>query len=278
MGQNKPSSADDWTPYPQHSDRQQDPWIVIPSPPPGFKSASRGESGSSLADGGTAKAGCLLVLNSQGSVRETISNRWINGPWDMTAADHGSNADLFVTNVLNGTVAGSGAVVNRGTVVRIRVHLPAAGLPVAGQPVVIASGFAERTDPDALVIGPTGVALASGDNTLYVADTASNRIAAIPDATTRTTTAFTGLDVTANGALNSPLGLVAAPNGDLLSVNGGDGLIVETTRAGRQRATHTLDASGSPAGAGTLFGLAVTPNDRGVYFVDDGANSLNLLR
>ena len=46
---------------------------------------------------------------------------------------------------------------------------------------MIGTGFPERTDPDALVIGPTGVGLAP-DGTLYVADTLNNRIAAIPDA------------------------------------------------------------------------------------------------
>jgi hypothetical protein len=30
-------------------------------------------------------------------------------------------------------------------------------------------------------------------------------------------------------------------------------------------------------GGGTLFGLAITPNQKGVYFVDDGDNTLDLL-
>ncbi|BEP13733.1 hypothetical protein acdb102_20440 [Acidothermaceae bacterium B102] len=239
-------------------------WVVVGSLP--------------TADGtaATAKAGCLLVIDATGTVRSTITNPWINGPWDMTAADHGNKADLYVTNALNGTVAAHGAVVNKGTVVRIRLDLPSgAGVPFAERPVVIGSGFAERSDPAALVVGPTGVTLSSG--TLYVADTASNRIAAIPDATTRTTTAFTGLDVSANGLLNSPLGLATAPNGDVLSVNGGDGLIVETSRLGAQRSSKVLDSSGSPAGAGALFGLAVRPDGRAVYFVDDATNTLALL-
>ena len=46
---------------------------------------------------------------------------------------------------------------------------------------MIGSGFAARTDPNALVIGPTGDGLGP-DGTLYVADTLENRIAAIPDA------------------------------------------------------------------------------------------------
>jgi hypothetical protein len=30
-------------------------------------------------------------------------------------------------------------------------------------------------------------------------------------------------------------------------------------------------------GAGTLFGLAIVPGGNGVYFVDDGTNTLNVL-
>jgi hypothetical protein len=227
----------------------------------------------------TAKAGCLLVLDNHGKVRETIADKAINGPWDMTASEHGNTADLFVTNVLNGTVAAGGAVVNRGTVVRIRLRLPRGddSLPVASRPVVIGSGFAEHTDPAALVVGPTGLTLGRRDHTLYVADTASNRISAIPDASTRTRTAFTGADLTSGGHLNNPLGLALAPNGDVLSVNAADGQIVETTPAGAQVATMTLDSTGTPPGSGALFGLALTPDHRGVYFVDDATNTLNLL-
>ena len=38
-----------------------------------------------------------------------------------------------------------------------------------------------------------------------------------------------------------------------------------------------LDSSGSPPGAGALFGLAVKPGQRAVYYVDDATNTLNLL-
>jgi hypothetical protein len=41
-----------------------------------------------------------------------------------------------------------------------------------------------------------------------------------------------------------------APGGDILTVNGGNGKIVETTPFGRQAGTEFLDTSGSPAGAG----------------------------
>ena len=67
----------------------------------------------------TATAGALYVINSAGKVLEAIKGGDINGPWDMTAYDGGTSGDLFVTNVLNGTVAGNGKDVAKGTVVRV---------------------------------------------------------------------------------------------------------------------------------------------------------------
>jgi hypothetical protein len=223
----------------------------------------------------TAQAGCLLVLNSKGTVVKTLSGANINGPWDMTALDMGSVATLFVTNVLNGTVAASPNVVTNGTVVRIVLSIPDdGGAPAEISRTVIGSGFGERTDPGALVIGPTGVGLGA-NGTLYVADTLANRIAAIPDAVMRTTSAGTGVTVSGGGGLNGPLGLAIAPNGHILTVNAGDGNMVETTPAGAQVAVKAVDVTGM--GGGTLFGLAIRAEDRGVYFVNDGNNTLDLL-
>ena len=107
----------------------------------------------------TAKAGCLLVLDRWGHVRETLSGNGINGPWDMTAISNGRFAQLFVTNVLSGTVAANGTVVNEGTVLRLTLALYGNQVPAALDVTTIGSGFAERTDPAALVVGPTGVGL-----------------------------------------------------------------------------------------------------------------------
>jgi hypothetical protein len=240
-----------------------DGWVVVGSLPTTDGTAA------------TASAGCLFVLDRDGQVVRVIRDGHINGPWDMTAVDQGDGAVLFVTNVLNGTVAVAGGVVNRGTIVRITLSFDDQK-PRVEDETIIASGFAERTDPAALVIGPTGVALGN-DETLYVADTLQNRIAAIPDALDRHSSALTGTDVTANGALMGPLGVAVAPNGDILSVNSGDGNIVETTPGGAQVATKTLDSNGSPPGAGALFGLAVAPGGHSLYFVDDVTNTLSLL-
>ena len=224
-----------------------------------------------------ARAGCLIVLNSVGQPVETFSGGVINGPWDMAVLDNGSTADLFFTNVLNGTVGANGSVVNKGTVVRMDLGVPQQGngMPWRVSTTVIGSGFSERTDPAALVIGPTGVGFNNG--TLYVADSLNNRIAAIPQAATRDETAHAGNDVTANGTVNDPLGLTIAPNGDILTVNGNNGKIVETTPGGLQIANKFLDKAGSPPGAGALFGLAIIPGAAGVYYVDDATNTLNVL-
>jgi len=241
-------------------------WVIVGSLP--------------TADGtsATAQAGCLIVLDSHGNVRETFAGHGINGPWDMTALDAGSLAELFVTNVLNGTVAASPNVVNGGTVLRLLLVIAGNQPPRLVAVTKIGSGFAERTDPAALVVGPTGAGLAA-DGTLYVADTVNSRIAAIPNAVLRLTSAGTGSTVSKGKALNGPLGLAIAPGGDILTVNGLDGNIVETTPSGKQVATFTLDDTPVPGldnGNGTLFGLAVVPGGTGVYFVDDGSNTLNL--
>ena len=224
----------------------------------------------------TAAAGCLIVLDNRGHVRETFSGNGINGPWDMAAASQGPLTDLFVSNVLNGTKAAGGMVVHRGTILRLSLMAGGPKPPRLMNITKIGSGFPQRTDPAALVIGPTGLGLAP-NGTLYVANSLASAINAIPRAASRSNSAGTGMKITSGGALNTPLGLILAPNGDVLTVNGGNGLIVETTPSGMQVAKKMLDSSGSPPGAGALFGLALAPANAGVYYVDDAVNTLRLL-
>jgi sugar lactone lactonase YvrE len=229
-----------------------------------------------------SSAGALSILDPNGHVVKTISGGDINGPWDMTAVDGGRHVTLFVTNVLNGTVAAGGMPVNKGpegTVVRIRLRIDNGHVAVTSNRV-IATGFAERTDPNALVIGPTGDALGR-NGVLYVADSVNNRIGAVPFALTRMTVKTGGGDTVAetpNGPLSDPLGMAIAPNGDIITADGNDGNAVETTPGGAIVAIKTL----VPNGAGDLFGIAIKPFDRGLYFVNDAGsgpdqNSLELL-
>jgi hypothetical protein len=225
----------------------------------------------------TSGPGCLIVLNNRGQVKETISGRGINGPWDSAVVVRGHYAYLFVTNVLNGTRRAHGKVVHRGYVLRIALKCCFAYKPPTRvRTTMIGSGYPQRSDPAAFVIGPTGVGIGER-NALYVASTLSNRIFAIPNALFRTTSAGQGLLVTKGGLLSMPLGLALAPNSNILTVNGGNGRIVETTPSGRQIFSRFLDRSGSPPGAGALFGLAVLKGRGGVYYVDDAQNTLRLL-
>ena len=231
-------------------------WVVVGSLP-----TSDGTSA-------TAQAGCLIVLNSKGDPVMTVAGSKINGPWDSTALDHGNTADLFVANVLDGTV------------VRVDLkNLDNKHKPSVASETTIGSGFPHHADPAALEVGPTGVGL-SRSGALYVADSVSNRIASIAHATAKKAKPSDGKTVSSGGNLNDPLGLAVAPNGDILTANGADGNLVETTPGGKQVAVKLLDntpVQGEPNGNGTLFGLVLTPKSNGIYFVDDGSNTLNLL-
>jgi hypothetical protein len=242
-------------------------WVIVGSLP----------STDGLPDG-LDGPGCLIVLDSHGNVRETFAGDGINGPWDMTALDLGDVTELFVTNVLNGIVpppAGSttDSTANQGTVLRILITSAPNVLPRRLLTTEIGSGFAESTDPSALIIGPTGVGLGR-NGTLYVADTLNNRIAAIPDAVLRFSNDGTGQTVSEGGDLMGELGLAIAPNGDILTVNGGNGNIVEVTPQGQQVVNEEIDLSTPGGAAGTLFGLAVSLNGNAVYYVNDGNNML----
>ncbi len=238
-------------------------WVVVGSLPTNAGSPT------------SSKAGCLIVLNNRGQVVETFHGQGINGPWDMTAVNFGRVSELFVTNVLNGTVAANSTQldtqVDKGTVLRLLVTTPDYGVPRLLNVTKIGSGFPEELDASALVIGPTGVGLGR-NGTLYVADTVNNRIAAIPNAVFRFSDDGTGRTVSEGGGINGPLGLAIAPGGDILVANSNDGNLVETTPSGNQVAVQTVN----PAGAGSLFGLAVAPHGAGVYLVDDALNNLDL--
>ena len=72
---------------------------------------------------------------------ETIRGGLIDGPWDMASYDGGGVGGLFVTNVLNGTVAADGSTVRGGTVVRIVLDL------TTSPPTVLQQRLATRDRP-----------------------------------------------------------------------------------------------------------------------------------
>ena len=223
---------------------------------------------------GLDPAGCLIVLDDQGTVVETITNKNIVGPWDLAVTSTATSAQVFVSNALGGNTSTSNGtpVTGNCTVVRLDFAISAAAPPALTSSTVVGSGYPWRANKAALVLAPTGLALGH-NGTLYVADTQTNTISAIPQATTRTTAAAAtaGL-LSAGGALDAPLGMTLAPNGDLIVVNGNNGNAIEITPAGHQLTTKTLVKNG----AGDLFGIISTPE--GVVAVNDGTNALELFR
>jgi hypothetical protein len=221
---------------------------------------------------GLDPAGCLIVLNDQGSPVKTITNSDIVGPWDMAVKSSATSATVFVSNALGGntSVHNGVPVAGKCTVVRLDLALTPSAPPVLVDSTVVGSGYPWIANKAALILAPTGLTLGR-NGTLYVADTQTSAISAIPAALTRTTAvAASASTIATGGALNAPLGMTLAPNGDLVVVNGNNGNAVEVSPAGRQVATKTLVKNG----AGDLFGLTTTPG--GLLLVNDGTNALDL--
>jgi hypothetical protein len=239
-------------------------WVVVGSLPTKAGALPKGDP-----------TGCLIVLNDNGRVVKTIVNKDIVGPWDMAATSTAKTATLYVSNALGGNTQTKKGVPFTGncTVVRINLALSSAA-PKVTKTTVIGSDFPWKANDAALVLAPTGLALGS-NGTLYVDNSLTNTVSAIASAATRTTAANAASTVISKGGgLNAPLGMTLAPNGDLLVVNGNNGVATEISPSGNQVATRTLVKNG----AGDLFGLSLTPNHRGLYFVNDGTNALDVAK
>jgi hypothetical protein len=244
--------------------------------------------GSTPSNDGTTRTkgnGCLLVLDANGQLVDTWAGPDINGPWgNMAIADNGTTATLFVSMAgfdvpgpqVRDPATGYPVTVAKATVLRIDLAIPEGKPPVIKSRTVVANGFGQRADRDVFLIGPTGLALGS-DNTLYVSDALGNRIVAIPDAMTRTTSAGTGREVTQGGLLLRPLALIMLPNGHLLACNARNGQVVELDPAtGKQIYAQWIDTNQaqSPPGNGDLFGIALRPDGKGFYYVEDDMNTV----
>jgi uncharacterized protein (TIGR03118 family) len=221
--------------------------------------------------GGKPQQGSLLILDNSGHVVLNLSdNFFLNGPWDLAINDQGTTAQIFVSNVLDGTVT------------RINLSIPKGGTPLVDSATQIAAGYAHRTDPNALVVGPTGLAYNAATDTLYVASTGDNAIFAIRGAAHSTGGHTTGRMVVQDPVnLHGPLGLVLAPNGDFI-VSNGDAQnpggtaneLVEYSAMGKFVGAFQVD----PGTAGAAFGIALSTDNGQIRFaaVDDNTNSVTV--
>lgn len=253
----------------------QSGWVIVGSTP--------------SKDGTTATKGdgCLLVIDSNGKHVATWAGATINGPWgNMAVVDRGDSATLFISmagfglkgpNVIDPATKYP-VLEHNATVLRLELKIPKDKPPVLVSQTVVGDGFSHRADMANFLLGPTGLTLGP-DDTLYVTDGLDNEITAIEKASTRTTSAGKGRLVTKDGLLSWPLAMFMTPKGHLIVANGKNGQAVEIDpKADRQIYAHWLNANQaqSPPGNGNLFGIALAPDGKSFYYVEDDINALRI--
>jgi hypothetical protein len=223
----------------------------------------------------TATPGSLLILDRSGNLVSNFRNSKIDGPWDLAIHDEGNQAQLFVANALPGKPFS-------GSVIRFDFKVGPGGLQLESA-TQIASGYMNRCDPVAFVVGPTGLVYDATKDVLYVASTEDNAVYAIYDAKTTTHDEGTGsLIYRDEKHLHGPLGMAMAPNGHLVVANSDvinadpnqPSELVEFTIGGRFVAQFSVDAA-----VGGSFGLAFSKaHDDQVRFaaVDDNVPNITI--
>jgi len=195
----------------------------------------------------TISQGSLQVINHHGKLVQVLNDgAFLDSPWDLAINDNGNQAQVFVSNVLSGTVS------------RLDLAVGPSNVTVLHK-TEIAVGYAHQPNAAALVLGPTGLAYDKTTDILYVASTADNQIFAVPNAGKAVSFVTKGTPIFASPQLRGPLALVFAPNGNLLTANGdavnGDPThpseIVEFTKSGAFVRQFNVDAS-----QGGAFGIA----------------------
>ncbi|CAP57587.1 conserved hypothetical protein [Gluconacetobacter diazotrophicus PA1 5] len=257
-------------------------WVIVGSAP--------SKDGSTLTKGD----GCLAVLDANGHLAATWKGPLINAPWgDIAAIDRGDTATLFISmsgydlpgpNVLD-PATHYPPILHKATVLRLDLRIPQGQAPVLDKQTVVASGFSARADRDNFLFGPTGLALDT-DGTLYVTDGYDDEVTAIDNAVTRTdpvtrTDDAVGRVITKGGLLNWPLAMMWVPGHHLLVSNGRNGQVVEIDPVAKKQIYAQWidsDQAQQPPGNGDLFGLAMTPDGKSFYYVEDDMNTLNLSR
>jgi hypothetical protein len=218
----------------------------------------------------TISQGSLQVINRHGKLVQVLNDgAFLDSPWDLAINDNGDYAQVFVSNVLSGTVS------------RLDLAVGPSEVTVLHK-TEIAMGYAHQPNAAALVLGPTGLAYDKTTDILYVASTADNTIFAVPKAGKAVSFVTKGTPIFTGPQLRGPLALVFASNGNLLTANGdavnGDPThpseIVEFTRSGEFVREFNVDA-----GQGGAFGIAtVLSGDPTFNFaaVDDVPNIVSV--
>jgi hypothetical protein len=213
----------------------------------------------------------LLIIDRHGNLVTTLMDpNLLDSPWDLTVNDVGNRAQVFVSNVLSGTVT------------RINLRTTHSGKIAVESMTRVASGYGTACNMAAVVVGPTGLAYDRSKDILYVASTSDNEIFAVPGVGHADSDQGSGSVIYQdNEHLFGPLALALAPNGDLITANGDAitnpdavpfSLIVEFTPTGQFVGQFQIN----PA-PGSAFGLAVERRHGRILFaaVDDTKGTLD---
>ncbi len=221
----------------------------------------------------TVGQGEILVLDRNGNLVTQLSDpALLNGPWSLTVHDNGSRAQIYVSNVLSGTVT------------RIDLSVPSSGTAIKVlASTQIASGYTHRGDAGAIELGPAGLVFDAKSQTLYVASSGDDAVYAIHNASRLRSDHGTGTLIYQDTVhLHGPVGLTFAPDGNLIVANS-DGNnadpnqpseLVEFTRRGKFIGQFSINEN-----AGGAFGVAVrylSKNKALVAAVNDVTNQLEV--
>jgi DNA-binding beta-propeller fold protein YncE len=219
-------------------------------------------AGSLPTSGGTAEPGPLDIFDAKGNLLTQLgSSHLVDGPWGMALNDRGNTAQLFVSNIFDTKDHFAGSIT------RLDVSLSASGITVLDA-ITIASGYTSAPDTAGTVVGPAGLAYDREDDTLYVAAEGDNAIYKLKGAGTTTKNLGKGQVVFDDQTvLHGPLGLIFAPNGDLITANADPAHfpptatdpseIIEITRGGTLVRKFSIDPN-----PGSAFAVLVRDEDR----------------
>jgi DNA-binding beta-propeller fold protein YncE len=220
-------------------------------------------AGSLPTSGGTAEPGPLDIFDAKGHLlRQLGSGHLVGGPWGMALNDHGDTAQIFVSNIFDTKGHFSGSIT------RLDVLVSASGITVLDA-ITIARGYTSAPDMAGTVVGPAGLAYDCDDDVLYVAAEGDNAIYKLKGAGTTTKTLIGKGEVVFDDqtVLHGPLGLIFAPNGNLIIANADPAHfpptatdpseIIEITRGGTFVREFSIDPN-----PGSAFAVLVKDQDR----------------
>ena len=186
----------------------------------------------------------------------------------MALNDRGNTAQLFVANIFDtmGRFAGS--------ITRLDVLMSSSGITVLDK-ITIADSYTSAADTAGTVVGPAGLAYDSDNDILYVAAEGDNAIYKVEGAGRAIPTTNPGKgQVIYNDqtVLHGPLGLIFAPNGNLIIANADPAHfsptptdpseIIEITRSGTFVRKFSIDPN-----SGSAFAVDINNNHHVSQFV-----------